>query len=92
MHPPLTSENACSGNCSGCGVGEGPAPESELRGARLVGWASGVFLLPPVAAFAGAFWAGPTPAAQALGGVAGFLLGALAARGLYRWRTPFTRG
>lgn len=90
MHRPVTSEKACSGNCSGCELGEGPAPASGLRGARLVGWASGVFLLPLLGAFAGAFWAGPAPTAQALGGVAGFLFGALAARGLYRWRTPFT--
>ncbi len=68
----------CHGCCGGCagGAPDAPPPPGSPTGWSMVGWSAGVFLVPILTAAAGAALTGADRSMQAVGGVAGLLVGA----------------
>ena len=77
--PDAKPPSGCACGCPRCGSHE-PEPEaSGMSGWPFVVRCAAVFLAPIATAVAGAAWAGPGRAAQAVGAVVGLALGALGA-------------
>lgn len=85
-HPPAYEgpagrQGACSGACHACALAV-PEVATAICGARMVGAALLVFVLPLVASALGARLGGPEGAGQIGGALIGLLAGAFAARWL----------
>ena len=69
----------CGGGCRECPIGNRAPAAGEPTGGRLALAAAGMFLLPLVAAVAGAATFGPGATGQFLGAVGGLVLGLVGA-------------